>query len=95
MNEHRPVFLGDGDGDLALEVEMVLAADNHGAFEPMWCCIEDRAGSAARHSAAGQDITFGSERCADVEDRRQFLIGDARALSGFSCLQLGVGGYCE
>src|SRR2546430_15343128 len=47
VEQHRPVFLGDGDRDLPLEIEMVLSADDHGSLEAMWSGGEHRGGCAA------------------------------------------------
>ena len=51
---HRAVLVGDGERDLAFEVEVLLAADAQGAFEPMRAPGDRGVGVAAAEGVVGE-----------------------------------------
>ena len=79
VDEHHAVFLGDGDGDLALEIKVVLAADAQRALQPPRSAAQHLVRSAAHDSLRWQHRAVRRERRANVEDRRQRFVVDACA----------------
>src|SRR5207248_1797994 len=95
VEQHRPVFLWECDRDLTLEIEVILAAGDHGSLEAMWSGGEHRGGCAAHEGAAGDDITARRQCSANIEQRRKLVVSDARETRRLACRRVGLGGYGE
>jgi hypothetical protein len=94
-DQHAFVLLRDGDGDLALEVEVILATHQHGALQPVRRLPQYLVRGSAQQPLCGQHGAARRQRRADVEDRGERLVLDARPPGGLARERVGVGSHRE
>jgi hypothetical protein len=80
MNHKVAVLARQGEGDLAFEIEMLLAADAELGGEPVRRGLQRRIGIAAQDGRRRLDIGLLGERRLDIEDRLGRLDVELRAL---------------
>ena len=85
VDEHVAVLLRHGISDLALEIELFLAADPESAFQPVRGGGEPRLPVAPLQRDRGNDKGLLRERVLDGEDRRQILVLDRVEPRGPAC----------
>ncbi len=78
IHAHRAVFQRHRGGDLAFEVEMILAPDGELALQAMLCPRECCRRIAAHHPFRGDHEALRRERRRNIEDRGQDLVVDLR-----------------
>ena len=81
MDDHLARFAGNGERDLAFEIEMLLPADLELALEPMRRGGKRALDVAAAVSIVGQHALAGDQRVGDRDRRLRFLdvdLGEAR-----------------
>ena len=92
IDRHVLILAGHGHGDMAFEIEMVLSADAHPAFDPPWrvCQRYGRIAACKRQRRSDQFRTDGIE-VGNIDDRRQLVIFDLGQPAGpaglFACLR--------
>ena len=90
------VFAGNGEGDLAFEVEMVLAAEPHAALQPARRLGDGVGGVAALQRQRRRHLLrLGGIEPGDVDDRRHFLVLDLGQAAGAARLLARLGDDAE
>jgi hypothetical protein len=80
MDEHVPILHGDGERDLALEIEMILSADIDPAAEAMACRLERARRIAAAHFIGVEHEAPLRQCVCGRQDRREVLVLDGGQL---------------
>src|SRR5579862_7964614 len=78
VHPHVAALARDGERNLALEIEMVLAAAAHAARAAIWRPGDCAVRVAARETLRRQDEALRGKRVLDAEDGRQLLVADIR-----------------
>jgi hypothetical protein len=96
QQRHVLVLAGDGERDLAFEVEMLLTADRHRAFQPARARGHGRRDIAAFElERVGDEPAAGRTRGGDVEERGLFGVLCLRQHGGMAGLFARFGDHCE
>jgi hypothetical protein len=88
------ILAGNGKGDMAFEIEMILPANAHLALEPERRCRKPGLDIAALElQRAGHQRIIRVHRRANIGDMRQILIGDHGELGRAPRLIAGLGNH--
>ncbi len=95
MDQHFVVLAGDRHGDLAFEIEVVLAADGNTAFQAAGCCGDRLGGVAALQGHRREDDGAGLPRLGRGQDGVEVLVIGHGEADGAAGLLAGLGGDGE
>src|SRR6202041_3024412 len=74
VDQHRAIFLGHGDRDLALEIEMILPPHVHGTLHSMRRLGQCLLRPASRETLGGQHGYLRRKRRTNIQYRREWLV---------------------
>ena len=80
VDQHVAALPGQGEGDVALEIELVLTADAEAALQPVGSLADGPARVAVSHVVGRQHEGLAAHRRVDVEHRLELFVVDLRQL---------------